>query len=223
MQHIYFISGLGADQRLFQYLRLPNVIPHYVRWITPLKDESWESYAKRLLEQIPDKNPIIIGMSMGGMMAVEISKIISTKKIILISSSKTKKEIPPYFHLLRIVRGHQWLPYKLLVRLGLIFGGWLFGTTCKADKQLLNEIIYDTDETLFRWSWHRVAYWKNTFIPKNIVHIHGDHDHMLPVLFIKADYIIHRGTHLMVLNRADEISALLQKILEINDLSELPL
>lgn len=214
MQDIYFISGLGADNRLFQYLHLPNVTPHFVRWITPLKNESWESYARRLLDQIPEREPTIIGMSMGGMMAVEISKIIPTKKIILISSSKTKKEIPPYFRLLRIFPGYRWLSYKLLVHLGLIFGGWLFGTTCRADKDLLNEIIYDTDETLFRWSWHRVAHWKNIFTPNNIVHIHGDHDHMLPIQFIKADYIIHRGTHLMVISKADEISQILNKILD---------
>ncbi|MGH2643447.1 MAG: alpha/beta hydrolase [Chitinophagaceae bacterium] len=216
MQDIYFISGLGADQRLFQYLNLSNITPHFIRWITPLKDESWESYANRLLEQIPAKNPVIIGMSMGGMMAIEISKLISTNKIILISSAKSKKEIPPYFRLLRVFQGHKWLPYKFLVRLGLIFGGWLFGTTCKADKQLLNEIIYDTDETLFRWSWHRVAYWKNEFVPDNVFHIHGNHDHMLPVYFIKPNHIIHGGTHLMVINKAEEISEILNKILSDN-------
>lgn len=219
MQDIYFISGLGADQRLFQYLRLPNVTPHFVRWVTPFKDESWESYANRLSDQIPGEKPIIIGMSMGGMMAIEISKFIPTEKVILISSAKTKKEIPPYFRLLKIFQGHRWLSYKLLVRLGLLFGGWLFGTTCKADKDLLNEIIHDTDETLFRWSWHRVAHWKNMFIPGNTIHIHGNHDHMLPSQFVRADYIIQRGTHLMVVNKAEEISDILNKILD-NDAGE---
>lgn len=214
MQDIYFISGLGADQRLFQYLQLQNIKPHFVRWITPEKKESWESYAKRLTSQIPTSDPIIIGMSMGGMMAVEISKIIPVKKLILISSAKTRHEIPPYFRLLRIFKGHQWIPYRLLTRLGLLIGGWLFGTTCAADDHLLKEIIYDTDKTFFQWSWQRVASWTNDFIPKNVTHIHGDRDHMLPIAFIKADKVIAGGTHLMVVNKAEEISAILQQLLD---------
>lgn len=220
MQDIYFISGLGADQRLFQYLNLPTVTPHFIHWITPLQNESWESYAKRLTEQIRMPNPTLIGMSMGGMMAIEISKIIPVRQVILISSAKTKKEIPFYFRLLRIFQGHRWIPYKFLVKLGLLFGGWLFGTTCKADKSLLNEIIYDTDETLFKWSWHSVAHWKNTYVPENIFHIHGNHDHMLPIQFIKADKIIQRGTHLMVVNKADEISNVLNKLLQKEDVKK---
>jgi pimeloyl-ACP methyl ester carboxylesterase len=211
MQDVYFISGLGADRRIFQYLRLKNIRPHYVEWITPEKDESWESYAGRLLVQINEPDPIIIGMSMGGMMAIEINKLIPVKKIILISSAKTCHEIPPYFRLLRIFKGHQWLSYKLLIRLGLIFGPWLFGTTCKADKQLLREIIYDTDETFFRWAWQKVVSWKNTCTSQNITQLHGTSDHMLPIYFVKPDIIIQKGTHLMAINRADEISAIVNR------------
>jgi pimeloyl-ACP methyl ester carboxylesterase len=213
MQDVYFISGLGADRRLFQYLNLQGITPHFIRWIVPDHNESWESYAGKLLLQIKTPDPVIIGMSMGGMMAIEISKLISVKKIILISSAKIRKEIPPYFRLLHLFRGHQWLSYKILTRLGLLFGGWLFGTTCRADEDLLKEIIHDTDETFFRWAWHRVACWKNEYIPENITHLHGNRDHMLPLRYIKADHIISGGTHLMVVNKAEEISDLLQNIL----------
>lgn len=214
MQDIYFISGLGADQRLFQYLTLKNIRPHYIRWITPEKNESWESYAGRLLNQIKTPDPVIIGMSMGGMMAVEISKLITVKKLILVSSAKTREEIPPYFRLLRIFKGHEWLSYKLLIRLGLLFGGWLFGTTCKADQKLLKEIIHDSDETFFRWAWQRVACWKNETVAAPVTHIHGSRDHMLPIIFIRADVMIAGGTHLMIVNKADEVSEILQKLID---------
>lgn len=213
MQDVYFISGLGADQRLFQYLTLKNIRPHFIHWITPERNESWESYATRLLPQIKTPNPVIVGMSMGGMMAVEINKLIPVKQTILISSAKTKHEIPPYFRLLRVLKGHEWLPFRLLKKLGLIFGGWLFGTTCKADQRLLKEITLDVDETFFRWAWQRVASWKNEFIPQPIMHLHGNHDHMLPIMFVKPDITIQGGTHLMVVNKADEISAILDKLL----------
>src|SRR5690348_3066709 len=174
MQDVYFISGLGADHRLFQYLNLQDIRPHFVHWITPAKNESWESYARRLLEQIRTPFPILVGMSMGGMMAMEISKLIPVRKIILISSAKTCNEVPPYFRLLRIFQGHKWVSYPLLTQLGLLCGRWLFGTSCKADERLLREIIRDTDETFFRWAWQRVATWRSTYEDGHVVHIHGD-------------------------------------------------
>lgn len=206
MQDVYLISGLGADLRLFDFLDLGDVKTHFIRWITPEPHESWAHYADRLTAQIHTPEPVLVGMSMGGMMAVELAKRISVKKVILISSAKTSREIPPYFRLLRLLKGHEWVSYRLLTWLGLRFGGWLFGTTCEADRQLLSEIIHDTDETFFRWAWQRVATWKNREVPPGILHLHGDHDHMLPIRFVKPDIVIPGGTHLMVVNRAEEIS-----------------
>jgi len=214
MQDVYFISGLGADLRLFQYLNLQDIRPHFIRWITPEKNEPWEHYARRLTDQIQTPDPILVGMSMGGMMAMEIRKLIAVKKIILISSAKTAREIPPYFRLLRIFKGHEWISYRLLTWLGLTFGGWLFGTTCRADKQLLKEIIHDTDETFFRWAWQRVATWKNKDTGNDVLHLHGDKDHMLPIYFLKPDIVISGGTHLMVVNKAEEISVHLSRALK---------
>ncbi len=213
MKDVYFISGLGADQRLLQYLNIPGISAHYIHWITPKKNESWSSYASRLLEQIDKPRPILIGVSMGGMMAIEINKLIPVERTILISSSKTYHEIPFYFRFLKIFKAHRWLSYKLLTRLGLFAGDWLFGTRSRAESRLLKEIIHDIDETFFRWAWHRVALWKNEYIPDNVTHIHGNRDHMLPIWFIRADHIIEGGTHLMVLNQAEELSQLLADII----------
>lgn len=213
MQDVYFISGMGADERLLQYLDIPEIRIHYIHWITPEKNESWNSYTKRLLEQIHHPNPILIGISMGGMIAIEMNKHISVAKTILISSAKTYHEIPFYFRLLKYVKIHHWLGYKLLTKLGLLAGNWLFGTRSKAESKLLKEIIYDIDETYFRWAWHRVACWKNEFIPEKITHIHGNKDHMLPIYNVHADITIKGGTHLMVLNKAEEISAILTKLI----------
>ncbi len=213
MKDVYFISGLGTDQRLLQYLDIPGIKPHYIHWITPEKKESWRSYATRLLEQIDHPHPILVGVSMGGMMAIEINKLIPVEKTILISSSKTYHEVPFYFRFLKIFRVHHWLGYKLLTQLGLIFGDWLFGTRSRAESRLLKEIIRDIDETYFRWAWHKVALWKNEYIPDHVTHIHGNRDHMLPIWFVKADHVIDGGTHLMVLNKAEEISRLLSVII----------
>src|SRR5437764_11227763 len=93
---VYLISAMGGDERVFQQLDLSFCNPVFINWIEPLKTENITQYAGRLKEQIKDPEPIIGGLSFGGMVAVEIAKQLPAKKIILISSSKSKKEIPYY-------------------------------------------------------------------------------------------------------------------------------
>lgn len=94
MKEIFLISGLGADKRVFDYLDLSEYKAFHIRWIDPHPKESIESYATRLLVQITKQKPVLIGISFGGMMAIEIGKLIDTEKIIIISSAKSKKDIP---------------------------------------------------------------------------------------------------------------------------------
>ncbi|MHB1921654.1 MAG: alpha/beta hydrolase [Chitinophagaceae bacterium] len=211
---IYFISGLGADERMFQNIRLPGCRVHYVKWLTPHQHENLGQYAVRLLPQITTPRPILVGLSLGGMIAVEMSRHLSAERIILISSSRTKNEIPPYFHFLRLIRIHQWLPMSWLRCLGIMNSQFLFGTRSREDRKLLKKIIGDTEETFFRWAWEQVVRWDNVHWPEQLYQIHGDSDKMLPLRFIKTpDDILRGGTHFMVVNRGGEISALLEKII----------
>src|SRR4051794_38398999 len=100
MQTIYCISGLGANEKVFQFLDLSFAKPVFIHWLTPIENETLPQYAMRLKEEfITEPAPIIFGLSLGGMMAVEIAKAIPSSKAILISSAKTKKEIPFYWRM----------------------------------------------------------------------------------------------------------------------------
>ena len=57
----------------------------------------------------------------------------------------------------------------------------------------------------------KIGKWKNTFIHKNLVHIHGDNDKILPISFSKPNYQIKGGGHFMTLNKANEITEILKK------------
>lgn len=91
---LYLLSGLGADRRVFDFLDLHGFNLVHIDWIKPLDDEKIESYAQRLLEQIKTHRPTLIGVSFGGIVAIEIAKLIETNKVILISSATTKTDIP---------------------------------------------------------------------------------------------------------------------------------
>lgn len=212
MKKVYFISGLGADKRAFSFLDLSFCEPIFIDWIQPVKNESLSAYALRLKEQIKDADPIIVGVSFGGMLATEMAKSDSSVKAILISSNKTKKEFPGIFMIGKYVPLYKWIPSAFLKRASL-FRRLFFGPKGERQKKIFHQILNDTDTRFTKWAVYSILHWKNTVVPLNVTHIHGTSDKLLPYRLVKADYTINKGTHLMIMNHPLEISELLKKII----------
>jgi len=88
-KHIYFMPGLGANSKIFEYISLPKdrFEMHLLEWKIPVsEEESIEDYAKRMTGEIKHQNPILLGVSFGGVLVQEIAKIIAVEKVILVSS-----------------------------------------------------------------------------------------------------------------------------------------
>ena len=209
----YFISGLGADKRAFYKIQLPlGYEPVYLDWLQPIKDETFSAYAKRFSQLINTSEEfILIGLSFGGMLAVEIAKIVHPKKLIIISSLSCYQELPWYFKLAGRLRLHKIIPpgfYKQATLLNRFMGA--------GDKEM-KAIVYDyvkkTDPAFIRWSLNIILSWEQKDRLKDIIHIHGTKDHLLPCRYVKADYNVQKGGHLMVFNKAAEINLLLEQIL----------
>lgn len=212
MKQIFVFSGLGADERVFQNIDFGSHSVHHIKWIIPTKNESIQAYAKRIGEQITDTNSIFVGLSFGGIMAIEVSKQIPSEKIILISSAKNRYEIPWYYRLAGKFKLNKLVPANLFRNAnGLIY--WFFGTHTYEEKRLLKIILKETDATYLKWAIDQVINWKNLETPKKIYHIHGTKDHVLPLPSGKIDKIIQGGGHFMLMNKADEVSSFLQQIL----------
>lgn len=210
MKRIYIFSGLGTDKRVFQKMDFTAYNTIFIDWISPNKNESIESYAKRLTEQIKDEKPTIIGLSFGGIIAIEVAKIIQTEKIILIASAKTKNEIPNYFRIAGKLNLHKLVPEKL-IKLPNFISYWFFGTENKKDKVLLAEILKDTDEIFLKWAIDKIVNWKNEFEHKNVIHIHGTTDRILPFKYINCNIKVIKGGHFMTLNKAKELNQIIKK------------
>src|SRR5947208_269376 len=98
MSTIILFPGLGASEKLFNQFDFGNRKTFVVKFLTPQKNETLQHYCQRLAISIPsDEQLIFIGVSFGGILAQEVSKIIPVKKVILISSIKTEHEKPSYF------------------------------------------------------------------------------------------------------------------------------
>jgi len=210
MKHLYLFSGLGADHRVFQYLELEEFHVTHIHWLKPLANESMQQYSARLTEQITTEKPVLVGLSFGGMMAMEVAKHIETEKIILISSAKTKKEIPPFFRVAGRLKLDKIISSKRLNKTNAI-AYRMMGAETETEKKLMRTILNETDPDFFKWAMEKVVTWKNTTLHRNVVHIHGTKDRLLPYRFVKADISIKNGTHLMTIKNAKEISEILKR------------
>lgn len=208
-KELYIFSGLGADERVFQHLDFSDFSTTFIKWIVPHEDEAIENYATRLLDQISLTKPTLIGLSFGGIMAIEVAKQIDTKKVIVIASAKTKNEIPFYYRFAGKLGLHKLLPIRLLKSSNFITN-WFFGTSSEFDKLLLKQILKDTDPTFLKWAIGKIVLWTNLTPPKNIFHIHGTRDRILPLIFVKCNLKIKRGGHLMTLNQTKELNQILK-------------
>lgn len=209
--HIYIFSGLGADERVFQKLDFTGLTITFIHWIIPKERETIENYATRLLSQIKTKKPILVGLSFGGIMAIEVAKQIDTEKIILIASVKTKTEIPFYYRLAGQLKIHRLLPTTLLKKSNFI-SNWFFGVSSSFDKELLKTILKETDITFLTWAIDKIVGWTNQTKLENLKHIHGTADRILPIRFINCDLKINNGGHFMTLNKSNELTKLIREL-----------
>lgn len=209
-KELYIFSGLGADERVFQCLDFAGYSTTFIKWIAPLNDETIEQYTTRLLDQITTTKPTLIGLSFGGLISVEVAKQIDTEKVILIASAKTKNEIPFYYRIAGKLQLHSLLPSSLFKSANFITN-WFFGASSPEDKQLLKQILIDTDPTFLKWAIDKVVHWTNQSMIHNLYHIHGTRDRILPSNFVNCDITIKNGGHLMTLNRSGELNDILRK------------
>jgi len=212
MKTVYFISGLGADKRSFTFLDLSFCNPVFIEWIKPLPNESLAGYALRLREQITDDHPVIVGVSFGGMLTTEMAKADPTIKGIIISSNKTAIEFPSLYRAGKYVPLYKWVPSTLLKKTAL-FRSYFFGPKGQKQKETFRKILNDSDTSFTRWAIHSILRWNNKDVPQNIIHIHGKSDKLLPFRKVQADYVVEKGTHLMIMNQGDEISTLIKKLI----------
>lgn len=212
MKKVYFIAGLGADRRVFNFLDLSYCNPQFINWIPPLNNETLSSYAEKIFTLINDENAVIVGLSFGGMLATEIAKRHPATKVIIISSSKTYFEIPLYLRFWRhfpIYKLHAQRTKKTAGNFVLN----ILGAKGIEQKKLQLEIVKDSDPAFTRWAINAILHWQNKTIPENVIHIHGTADKLLPYRFVKADHTIKGGEHVMVMDRAEELSQLLQHLI----------
>lgn len=210
---VYFISGLGADCRIFRHIRLPEGFePVNLDWIPPLKDETLRGYALRLAERIDTTEPFaMFGLSMGGMLSIEIAKQYHPAITILISSIPCSDHLPLLYRAAGKLKIHRIVPVSLLKSASLVKR--FFTAEKNEDKQLMRQLIAETDPKFVYWALGAIVNWKCDVYNGPYIHIHGRTDMILPMRYTKPTHIIPTAGHVMILTKAAEINRILQETL----------
>lgn len=211
--HLYFVPGLAANTKIFERISLPeeHFELHFLDWMLPTSiDESIQDYAQRLCAKIQHKSPILIGVSFGGIMVQEMSKIIDCKKIIIISSVKNNKEFPKRLKLAQITKVYKLFPSKVIANIES-YERYFFNDYFKKRAELYKIYLSIRDKEYLQWAIYNVLHWKQEESIPGIIHIHGKKDEVFPIKYVKNAIEVENGTHVMILTKAKTISEILKK------------
>jgi esterase/lipase len=207
---VYAIPGLGTTEKLYENLRFKNATLKVLDWPVPEINDTMQSYAKKFLPQIDITQPFYLcGVSFGGMLSSELSKIISPQKTFLISTCKNRSELPWFIRLLKHV------PLHLKVneakhRQMAYHGRWVVGFGKAYIPEFLG-MVNEMKGNYFKHCINIITKWDAINLPVNAIHIHGTNDKLLTHKNVKADYLIKDGSHAMVVFRAEEVAEIINK------------
>ena len=209
------MPGMAASPKIFEYLKLPkNFEIHLLSWIPPLKDEPLTNYAKRMCKRVVHKNPILLGVSFGGILVQEMAKHIFVKKIVIISSIKAKEELPLPMIVAKRTNVHKLLPTKLIENIEYLTI-FAFGKGIKKRVALYQKYLSERNSEYLNWAINALVNWDQNKFSDKLIHIHGDSDTVFPVKNLINPYFKIKGGHAVIITESiwfnRELPAMLQK------------
>ncbi len=201
--HVYFMPGMAANPSIFKNIKLPKLQfeKHLLEWFIPTEGMDIKDYAYEMSKKIKHENPVLVGVSFGGILVQEMGRFIPTKKIIVVSSIKHESELPKRMIFAKYTQVHKLLPTGLINNIELLTK-YAFGEIVTKRLKLYEEYLSIRDKYYIDWSIDQMVNWRQTKMPEVLVHIHGEKDAVFPVGNIKDCIIIKNGTHTMIIHRA---------------------
>ncbi|GAA3786783.1 MULTISPECIES: alpha/beta hydrolase [Corallibacter] len=212
--HVYFMPGMAASSLIFEHIKLPedSFQMHYLEWLVPEKNETLQDYAKRTAASITHENVVLAGVSFGGVLVQEMSKFVSTRKVLVISSVKSRGELPNRMKLAKFTNAYKLIPTKKLSNIDVL-AKYAFGKVANDRIELYRKYLLVNDPYYLEWAIKQLMFWKPQDIQANIVHIHGDKDKVFPTYHLKNFIPVKGGSHIMIINKYKWFNENLAKII----------
>ena len=211
--HVYCMPGMAANPKIFDFIRLPEpFVLHKLSWLPPHPKESLEDYVSRLTYEIKHPNPVLLGVSFGGLIVQELARKLQCRKVIIISSVKSYHEFPLHIRLPRKTKAYRLFPTQWVDNVEDLIG-FVFGPSVKKQMNLHKKYLSVRSESYLNWALEAFFQWNREQADPNVLHIHGNFDVVLPVFNIKNYISVPKGTHVMILNRASWFNQHLPKLI----------
>ncbi|MEP2238764.1 MAG: alpha/beta hydrolase [Maribacter sp.] len=203
MIHVYCMPGMAASPAIFEYIKLPkeNFELHFLEWNIPTKGVTFKAYAKNMCSKIQHENVVLLGVSLGGLLVQEMTKFIDVRKVIIISSVKTRYELPKRILFARYTSVHKLLPTGLVNNVELL-AKYAFGESVTKRLSLYEKYLSVRDKSYIDWSINELVNWKQEVPCNKLVHIQGEKDTVFPIDNISNYISVPNGTHTMIIHRA---------------------
>lgn len=200
--HVYMMPGMAANPSIFEHIKLPEnqFEIHWLEWFIPTKDESLSSYAQRMNSNIKHEHIVLLGVSFGGVLVQEMSKFIKLRKLIVVSSVKTKHELPKRMKLARITKAYKLLPTRFAKNIDLL-AKYTFGETISKRIELYKKYLSVNDQRYLDWAIKQMVCWDQDEPIPNAIHIHGEKDAIFPHSCVNDCISVKGGTHIMIINK----------------------
>ena len=208
------MPGMAASPGIFEYIKLPEdrFEIHLLRWELPVAGESLSDYAKRIASGVKHENPVLIGVSFGGLIVQEMAGFLNAAKVIIISSVKSNSEYPRRMKMAKLTRLYKLFPTGMAGHFGKFK---LLPMSSRLKERLtLYDKFFDRREKLYLdWAFEKILCWDRSTPDSNVIHIHGDADEIFPARYIKDFIPVPGGTHIMIINKFKWLNLNLPKIL----------
>jgi pimeloyl-ACP methyl ester carboxylesterase len=211
---VYFMPGLAASSAIFEKIRLPEAIFETVllEWDIPFDHETLPHYAKRMALKVTHPNPVLVGVSFGGILVQEMAQFIAVRKVIIISSVKTNLEFPKRMRVAKATKAYKLIPTNLLANIESL-STFSFGIKINQRLKLYEKFLRVRDKRYLDWAVEQVVFWDRTAADSSVIHIHGDEDDVFPIKNIQNCIVVKGGTHIMILSKHKWLNENLPKII----------
>lgn len=199
---VYFMPGLAASPAIFERIKLDESVFEVclLEWEIPFAKESLSDYALRIIKKIKHENPVLIGVSFGGILVQEMARHIVARKVIIISSVRSNAEFPRRMKIGKTTKAYKLIPMKLILNIENL-AKFSFGEKINKRIRLYEKFLAVRDLRYLQWAVENVICWDRNEIDEKVIHIHGDLDDVFPIKYINSCIVVKGGAHTMILNK----------------------
>ena len=206
---LVYLSGLGLG-REFLHLRQPLGVEVVVpAWIEPLPGESVSSYAQRLAVSLKrDDVTHLAGVSFGGVLALEMARVLKVKGVIVVSGILSPEELPWYFRALKSVP-KIFLNFLLDVSFVMTAGIVSYcGIFLPKNSIAFFKWYGNADKSLVKWGAPALLNWIPAYNIDDIslLRIHGDADGIFPHVDKGALTAVSGGGHVITVTHPESVN-----------------